>query len=169
MMEDSKQDEQAHSKTFVTFRLGDERFALGIEEVREVLVYYPDTTRVPRTHRSMRGLMNLRGNIIPVIDFNERIRGELTKAGPDTCVLIIETTDKGDPVLVGAMADAVEEVVQFTPEEQLPPPRGGISCDSRLIQGLAHRGEDLVMILDLNHVLIQSDLHVEAEAVSEAL
>lgn len=139
--------------TYVTFRLGEESYALGIEQVREVLVYAPVTTRVPRTRPSMRGVMNLRGNILPVIDFNERLHGHPTVVGRDTCILVLEVEEDGKKVLVGALADAVEEVLRLPPEARLPPPRGGTSCRIDLLDGLAHRGEDLVMILKLARVL----------------
>lgn len=134
---------------FLTFRLDQEIFALEIGKVREVLDFR-NLTRVPRMPDFMRGVINLRGNVVPVVDLRLAFGMEQTTRTVNTCVVIAEIHQEGGPLLLGALADAVQEVIDLDAAQIEPAP--AISGLSRVpfIQGMGKTGEDFIIILDID-------------------
>src|SRR5512135_2772114 len=118
--------EVSQASQYLTFRLGEEVFALEISQVREVLDY-TQITRVPRMPAFMRGVINLRGSVVPVVDLRLKFGMSETERTVSTCIVIAEVVLGGERTLLGALADSVQEVVDLEPGQIEPPPRLGAS------------------------------------------
>ena len=142
---------------YLTFTLDQEIYALPIVTVREVLEL-TDITRVPRTPPAMRGVINLRGHAVAVADMRRKLGLPETAATVNTCIIIAEA-DLGDgPIVLGALVDAVREVVDIEAAAVEQPPRMGTSVDTDYLRGMARHEDDFVMILDLNRIFSAADL-----------
>ncbi len=137
------------TRQYITFRLGDELFAIDVARVREVLEV-SQITRVPTAPEYMRGVVNVRGQATPVVDL--RIRFGLPK-GQDTVntrIIVMELELAGEATVLGGIADSVHEVIELTPDNINPPPRIAMRWRAEFIQGMGRRGEDFIIILDAN-------------------
>ncbi len=140
---------------YITFKLGDESFAINVAQVREVLEL-SQITRVPSAPDYMRGVVNVRGKAIPVVDL--RLKFGLPPA-PDTVnsrIVVLELELDGETTIVGGIADSVHEVIELEPGHINPPPRIAMRWRTELIQGMGRRGEDFIIILDINRVFTDS-------------
>lgn len=147
----------ADSTQYLTFTLAEEVFALDISQVREVLDF-TSVTKVPRTPPYMRGVINLRGNVVPVVDM--RVKFEMPAAAKtvNTCIIIVEIYVEGETTVLGAMADSVQEVLELEPGQIEPPPRIGTHLNTDFIRGMGKRGEQFIMILDIDKVFSAEEL-----------
>ena len=144
---------------YLTFSLDQEQFAVDISKVREVLEF-SSVTKVPRTPDFMRGVINLRGSVVPVIDLRLKLGLSRTEASIDTCIIIIEAETHDERLVLGAMADSVQEVVELDPKSIEPPPRIGTRVNIDFIRGIGKRDEQFVILLDINRVLTGGELRV---------
>lgn len=142
---------------YLTFRLGDEIFALEIFKVREVLEYR-SVTRVPRTPPFMRGVINLRGAVVPVVDLHMKFGTGETEKTVDTCIVIAEVDFDGETMYLGALADSVEEVFDMDSSQIEPPPRMGTHLDVDFIKGMGKKDEEFVIILDVDRVFSNDEM-----------
>lgn len=133
---------------FLTFKLYDEIYAVRIEMVREVMDY-SHITRVPKAPPFMKGAINLRGGVVPVVDL--RVKFGMPQAAPtvDTCIIIIEVEMDGEDTLLGALADQVREVIQLEANQVEPPPKIGTRLDTEFIMGMAEVENEFIVILDI--------------------
>jgi len=141
----------AETAQYITFKLGDELFAINVSQVREVLELSL-ITKVPSAPAYMRGVVNVRGKATPVVDL--RLKFGLP-ASPDTVnsrIVVMDLELDGEPTIVGGIADSVHEVVELEPGQINPPPRIAMRWRTELIQGMARRGDDFIIILDINQV-----------------
>lgn len=143
--------------TYLTFKLGDEIFAIDVQNVREVLDF-TSITRVPRTPDFMRGVINLRGGVVPVIDMRLKFGMESTADTVDTCVIVMEINLDGDTTVVGALADSVSEVFDLDPGQIEPPPRIGTRLKMEFIRGMGKSGDQFIIILDIDKVFSADEL-----------
>jgi purine-binding chemotaxis protein CheW len=151
---------------YLTFRLGEEVFALDIAQVREVLDYTA-ITRVPRMPAFMRGVINLRGSVVPVVDLRLKFGMSATERTLNTCIIIAEVAIGGERTLLGALADSVQEVIDLDPGQIEPPPRLGTSIQAQFIRGMGKRDENFVIILDVDRVFSSDELSlVQGSAVA---
>jgi len=144
---------------YLTFTLGEENFALEISKVREVLDY-TTITRVPRMPDFLRGVINLRGNVVPVIDLRLKLGMNATEKNLDTCIVIAEIMIDGELTQVGALADSVKEVISLEAARISPPPRLGIKLRNEFIRGMGKLDEGFLIILDIDKVLSEDELSV---------
>jgi purine-binding chemotaxis protein CheW len=142
---------------YLTFTLDEELYALDISKVREVLEF-TSATRVPRTPAFMRGVLNLRGNVVPVVDLRLKFGLSQTEKTVDTCVIIAEVQVDGETVLLGALADAVQEVLELEPGQIDPPPRLGTRLDTAFIRGMGKRDDQFLILLDIDRVFTAEEL-----------
>ncbi|HEY3346312.1 MAG TPA: chemotaxis protein CheW [Nitrospirota bacterium] len=150
---------------YLTFHLADEEFALDIAKVREVLDY-TTVTKVPNMPNYLRGVINLRGNVVPVIDLRMKLGMTSTINTINTCIVIVEVK-MGEAVLhLGALADSVQEVLDLDLKQVEPPPNIGMMVDSEFIQGMGKMGDRFLIILDIDKVI--SGDHTRIAEVSEA-
>ncbi len=142
---------------YLTFELEDEVFALDIGKVREVLDF-TTVTRVPQTPGFMRGVINLRGNVVPVVDMRLKFGMPMTEKTVNTCVIITEVDVDGETTVLGAMADSVQEVLDLEPGQIEPPTRIGTKLNTDFIKGMGKRDEQFIMILDIDKVFSVEEL-----------
>jgi purine-binding chemotaxis protein CheW len=142
---------------YLTFKLADEVFALDITKVREVLDF-TSVTRVPRTPEFMRGVINLRGSVVPVVDLRLKFGMSRTENSVNTCIIITEVKVDGDVTVLGALADSVQEVMDLGPENIAPPPRIGTKLRTEFITGMGKQNDRFVIILDIDKVFSVEEL-----------
>jgi len=144
---------------YLTFKLEDELFALDIGKVREVLDF-TTITKVPQTPDYMRGVINLRGSVVPVVDLRLKFGMTMAEKTVNTCVIIVEVDMDGERVVMGAMADAVQEVLDLEPEQIEPPPRIGTKLKTDFIKGMGKHAEQFIIILDIDRVFTAEELEI---------
>lgn len=155
--------EMTQTTQYLTFTLADEVFALDITKVREVLDF-TSVTRVPRTPEFMRGVINLRGSVVPVVDLRLKFGMSRTENSVNTCIIITEVTVDGETTVLGALADSVQEVMDLGPENIAPPPRIGTKLRTDFITGMGKQNDRFVIILDIDRVFSTDELAlVQAE------
>jgi purine-binding chemotaxis protein CheW len=139
------------TRQYLTFKLGDEVFATDVAKVREVLDF-TNITKIPRTPEFMSGVINLRGNVVPVVDLRLCFEMSKTEKTLNTCIVVVEMLVDGESNVIGALADSVEEVIDLEPENIQPPPRIGTKIRTDFIKGMGKRDAQLIMILDIDRV-----------------
>ena len=142
---------------YLTFKLDEEVFALGIDKVREVLDY-TSVTKVPQTPDFMRGVINLRGSVVPVIDMRLKFGMAKTDTTVNTCIIIVEINLDGETAILGALADSVQEVLDLEPHQIEPAPKIGTKLRTDFIRGMGKRGEQFIIILDIDRVFSSEEL-----------
>ncbi len=141
---------------YLTFKLGEEVFALDIARVREVLEY-TTATALPRSPEFVRGVINLRGSVVPVVDLRLAFGMTRTEQTVSTCVIIVEMEIGGERVVMGAMADSVQEVIELSPGRIEPAPRIGVKLCNRFIRGMGKHNDRFVIILDSDRVFTEEE------------
>ncbi|MBE7504133.1 MAG: chemotaxis protein CheW [Verrucomicrobiales bacterium] len=141
---------------YITFRLGDELFAINVAQVREVLEL-PPVTKVPTAPDYMRGVVNVRGKAIPVVDLRRKFGLPPTPDTVHSRIVVMELDLDGEPTVIGGIADSVHEVIELEPGQINPPPRIALRWRTDLIQGMGRRGDDFIIILDLARVFSAED------------
>jgi purine-binding chemotaxis protein CheW len=147
---------------YLTFRLEEELFALDISKVREVLDF-TSITKVPQTPDFMRGVINLRGSVVPVVDLRLKFGMPRAEQTVNTCVIIVEVMMDGENVVMGAMADAVQEVLNLEPDQIEPPPRIGSKLNTDFIRGMGKHADQFIIILDIDKVFTIDELELVQE------
>ena len=142
---------------YLSFELDDEVFALDISKVREVLEY-TSVTKVPQTPDFMKGVINLRGNVVPVIDMRLKFGMSETEKTVNTCVIIVEVSLDGESTVLGAMADSVQEVFELETDQIEPAPRIGTRLNTDFIKGMGKRDSEFIIILDIDKVFTSDEL-----------
>jgi len=142
---------------YLTFKLDEEVFALEIGKVREVLDF-TDVTKVPQTPHFMRGVINLRGSVVPVVDMRVKFSMSEAEATVNTCIIITEVVMDGEPSVLGALVDSVQEVLDLDPDQIEPPPRIGTKLDTEFIRGMGKHNDDFIIILDINRVFSADEI-----------
>jgi purine-binding chemotaxis protein CheW len=148
---------------YLTFTLDREVFALNIATVREVLEY-TQITRIPRVPEFIRGVINLRGHAVPVIDMRLRFGLEATKETVNTCIIIVEVAMEGERVVFGALADSVREVVDLDEGTIEQAPNMGTAVNTEFIKGIGRIDAEFVMILEIDKVFSFEDLSEARDA-----
>lgn len=152
--------------SYLTFMLGEETFAANVSKVLNILEM-TKVTKVPKAPSYMKGVINLRGAVLPLID--TRIKFEMTPTifTPNTCILVLDININGESVHVGALVDAVQEVIEIDDADILPPPSIGTKYKSEFIEGVAKIGEEFVMILNMDLIFSTDELSILKESVAE--
>ena len=146
-------DEHRHDQhQYLTFVLGRETFALGILCIKEILEYTPPT-EVPMMPSFIRGVVNLRGAAVPVVDLCTRFGRVSAPVGKKTCIVIVEANSGDESHVLGVVVDAVNEVLEIPNTEIEPPPSFGSSIRTDFIQGMGKVRGKFVIILDVERVL----------------
>ena len=143
---------------YLTFMLGGETFAIGILAIKEI-IEYGQLTEVPRMPDFIRGVINLRGAVVPVIDLKARFSNRLTEVARRTCIVIIEVQSGDDETQdIGILVDAVNEVLEIPQPDIEPPPSFGAAIESRFINGMGKVNDKFVIILDIAHILMIDEI-----------
>jgi purine-binding chemotaxis protein CheW len=147
----------AETTQFLTFKLEDEVFALGIAQVREVLDF-TTVTRIPDMPEFMLGVINLRGSVVPVVDMRLKFGLSPSETRTNTCIIIVEIELDGETTILGALADSVQEVLELDPDQVEPPPRIGTRLKSKFIKGMGKHDDQFIIILDIDRVFSADEL-----------
>jgi purine-binding chemotaxis protein CheW len=148
---------------FLSFMLGDEVFAVDISKVREVLDYRA-ITKIPQTPRFVRGVINLRGGVVPVVDMRLKFGMSETERTVNTCIIIVEVTLGKESVVIGALADSVQEVFDLEPGQIEPAPKIGTHLKTEFLTGMGKKDEEFILILDIDRVFSSYDIAAVQEA-----
>ncbi|MDA8083632.1 MAG: chemotaxis protein CheW [Nitrospiraceae bacterium] len=148
---------------YLTFKLGDEVFAVDISKVREVLDF-TSVTKVPRTPDFMRGVINLRGSVVPVVDMRLKFGMSQTEKTVNTCIIIVEVTLENETTVLGALADSVQEVIDLEPEQIEPAPRIGTRLRTEFIRGMGKKDDHFIIILDIDRIFSSEELAMVQDA-----
>ena len=142
---------------YLTYKLEDEIFAVDVAKVREILDFTP-ATKVPGTPEFMRGVINVRGNVVPVVDMRLKFGLIKTEKTVDTCIVVMEIVVDEDTTVLGALVDSVQEVFEIEAAQIEPPPRMGTRWRTEFIKGIGKRNDELIIILDIDRVFSSSEL-----------
>lgn len=144
-------------RQYLTFSLDTEMFAVDVEKVREVLDY-TTITKIPRMPVYMRGVLNLRGSVVPVIDLRLKFGMPETEKQRNTCIIVLEIHLADGMLICGALADAVQEVFEFSPEQIEPAPKLGTKYKADFLRGIGKRDDKFILILDIDSVFTSEEL-----------
>lgn len=142
----------AEHAQYLTFMLGGEMFAVGILSVKEI-IEYGGLTEVPMMPLCVRGVINLRGAVVPVMDLSARFGKESTAVTKRTCIVIMEIDSGGEHQVVGVIVDAVNAVLEISAADIEPPPAFGTKIRTDFIEGMGKINGKFVILLDVDHVL----------------
>jgi purine-binding chemotaxis protein CheW len=142
---------------YLTFALANEEYGLEILKVREIIGYI-DVTAVPQTPHHIKGVINLRGQVIPVIDLRAKFAMETTGVTDQTCIIVVEITQSGRKFNTGIVVDRVQEVLDISGEDIEEAPQFGASVQTDFILGMGKIGDRVKILLDIGRVLTGGDL-----------
>ena len=141
---------------YLTFALGEEEYGIGILKVREIIGLMP-VTSVPQTPANVRGVINLRGKIIPVVDLRLKFGMACPELTERTCIVVVEMASDNGKISIGIVVDSVSEVLNIRASEIEDTPAFGSNLDTDYILGMAKSGQGVKMLLDIDKVLIRSE------------
>jgi purine-binding chemotaxis protein CheW len=150
---------------YLTFALGEEVFAMDIRTVREI-IQHGAMTVVPLMPQFVRGVINLRGAVVPVIDLQSRFGRATTVVGKKTCIIIFDASRGGEKTELGLMVDAVSEVIEILPDQIEPPPQFGTSIQREFIRGMGKVYGEFIVILEPERALDIDDMAQLVEKTS---
>ena len=153
---------------YLTFRIDSELYALNVKNVQEVQEY-TTVSRVPRMPDYMRGIINLRGSVVPVLDLKIKFGLGITEKDIDTSIIVTEVILDNDTVVMGLMADSVNEVIDMKESEIEPTPYIGTKIDTAFIKGMGRKGDDFLIVLNINKVLSINELTIFATHEKEEI
>lgn len=152
--------------SYLSFKLGDEVFAANVSKVLNILEL-TKITKVPKAPEYMKGVINLRGSVLPLVDTRIKFGMEPTEFTNNTCILVLDIDFDGESVHVGALVDGVQEVLEINGSEVEPPPSIGSKYKSEFIEGVAKNEEDFIMILDMDLIFTNDELKVLTESAEK--
>ena len=146
---------------YLTFSLGEEKYGIEILAVREINGMM-NITPIPETPEFVKGVINLRGKIIPVVDL--RLKFQMAERAYDerTCIIVVQMNASSGPVQMGVIVDSVSEVSSIGQEDIEPPPSMGLSLETSYITGMAKSKEDVKILLDIDRVLSEEEIKMMA-------
>jgi purine-binding chemotaxis protein CheW len=142
---------------YLTFKLAEETFSLDVAKVREILELNT-ITKVPQTPNFMRGVINLRGSVVPVIDMRLKFGMTATEQTVNTCIIVAEVQLEDEVIVLGALADSVQEVIEMEPEQIEAAPHIGTRLNTNFIKGMGKHDGRFIMILDIDKVFTSDEL-----------
>jgi purine-binding chemotaxis protein CheW len=159
--------ERPHEETaqYLTFYVADERYAIAILDVKEI-IEVGNLTRVPMTPDHIRGVLNLRGSVVPIVDLSARLgkgRCSLTKR---SAIILVEVNDRDDRHMIGMLVDEVHEILEIDHGNLQPPPDFGTAIRTDFIQAMGRVDELFIILLDINHVLSTDELSALQQVAS---
>lgn len=146
-------------KSYLTFKLGDELFAANVGKVLEILEI-PRITKVPRSPAYMRGVINLRGSVLPVIDARSKFGLPEAEDTIDSCIIVLDIEMEDHHITIGTVVDAVQEVMDIDDKQIQPAPSIGSRYKSEFIDGMVKINEQFIMMLNLDKVFSSSEVSI---------
>jgi purine-binding chemotaxis protein CheW len=156
-------------KQYLTFMLGGEMFSISILCIREI-IWYSNLTEVPMMPACIRGVINLRGAVVPVMDLSSRFGKPATPVTKSTCIIIVEvaTQNAGERQSMGVVVDSVQAVLEIAASDIEPPPSFGSKIRSDFIEGIAKVNGKFVILLNVDNVLSMQEIGEMGQAASHA-
>jgi len=142
---------------YLTFHLAGEEYAVDILQVREIITY-GTLTKVPHAPASIRGVINLRGNVVPVVDLGLKFGLTVSPVTDRTCIVIVEANINESRTVMGIIADSVSQVISMSEDNILPAPAFGTRVCIDFLRGMGQSGDKFVLILEIDKVLSAEDL-----------
>lgn len=164
-----EQENLSNINSYLSFKLGEEVFAAHVGKVLNILEM-TRITEVPKAPDYMKGVINLRGTVLPVIDTRMKFGMVPTEYTPNTCIIVLDIEVDNETIHIGALVDAVQAVLEIDRNKILPPPSIGSKYRSEFIEGVANIDEKFIMILNMDAVFSTEDvtsLKVKAEETEE--
>ncbi len=143
---------ETHAGLYLTFTLAEEMYGLQILAVQEIIQLVPITV-VPRTPDFVRGVINLRGRVIPVVDLRMKFGMDAAEDTEQSCIIVVEVAANDGSITMGVVVDQVAEVLDVSVEQIEPPPAFGAAVDTAFILGMGKVGDNVIMLLDIRRVL----------------
>lgn len=153
----------AGTTQYLSFMLDKEVFALDITKVREVLDY-TSVTKIPQTPEFMRGVINLRGGVVPVIDMRLKFGLPETETTVNTCIIIAEVQINNESVILGALADSVQEVFDLLHDDIEPAPKIGTQINTDFLTGMGKKEDEFVLLLDIDRIFSADEIELVQKA-----
>jgi len=144
-------------RQYLTFLVGEESFAINILDVKEI-IEVNTITRVPMTPNYIRGVINLRGNVVAVIDLAARIGRGVSTLSKRTCIVLVEVEVHDEAQTIGMLVDEVDEILEIPESNIQPPPDFGTDIRTDFIQAMARVGDEFIILLEINRVLSVEEL-----------
>jgi purine-binding chemotaxis protein CheW len=163
MTENQAKESQIPSQ-FLTLKLGEEVYAIDVAKVREILDV-PPITQVPRSPDFMRGVINLRGSVVPVVDMRLKFGLPPIERKANTCIVVVEIMLDNEVTIIGALADSVQEVIDLDSSQIVPPPKIGSRLKVEFLKGMGKIGEKFLMILDIDKVFSAEEIVLVQENI----
>lgn len=160
--------ETIDSRQYVTFCLGEELFGVEVTRAREILDLVP-VTKVPQTPDYLLGVINLRGQVVPVVDLRVKMGLPTVAATRDSCIIVMEVQVDGEALTVGGLADSVREVLELRDDLIEPPPKLGMRLKTEFIQGMGKVDEQFLILLEIDRVFSSEELALVQEAGESVL
>ncbi len=154
--------QKAKAGLYLTFELATETYGLEILKVQEIIGIMK-VTSIPRTPDFVRGVINLRGKVIPVIDLRLKFGMESIENTDRTCIIVVQVSCGGKNITMGVCVDEVAEVMDISAGQVEPPPSFGTSLDTEFIMGMGKVGDNVIMLLDVDQVLSKQELNIVEE------
>jgi len=148
---------QEREGKYLTFALGHEEYGLEILKVREIIGYM-DITAVPQTPAHVKGVINLRGRVIPVVDLRAKFGMETADVTEQTCIIVVEIAQAGRKFSTGIIVDRVQEVLDISARDIEEAPQFGGSVTTDFILGMAKIADSVKILLDIDKVLVEEAL-----------
>ena len=155
--EETNRENEHDLQQYLTFMIAGEEYAMALLKVKEI-IEYGTVTVVPKTPAWIRGVINLRGSVVPVVDLAVKFRLAASVPGKLTCIVITEVECEGEAAVMGVMADSVRAVITLKPDEIEPPPTFGTRLKVDYLLGMARSGKKFSLILDTDKVLSVDEL-----------
>lgn len=146
------------ANSYLTFTMGDEIFASNVTKVISILEL-TKITKIPRTPEYIRGVINLRGTVLPIIDLRLKFNFSITEFTSRTCILVLEVFVDEKIVKVGTLVDSVQEVLEIEESEILPPPNIGSDFQSNYMEGMYRNEDSFIMILNMDMVFSSQEVN----------
>lgn len=143
---------------YLTFTLDGEQYAVSVLKVREVLEY-TKITKIPRTAAYMKGVINLRGAGVPVIDLRTKFGMEELGTTSGTSIIVMEVSGQGEELVLGALADSVQEVIEMEPSQIEKAPRFGTRLSTEFILGMGKKDDKFIIILDIDKIFTAEEVN----------
>ena len=153
---------EAATEQYLTFQVGGEEYGVGILGVREIMEY-AGATRVPHAPAAVRGVINIRGSVVPVVDLALKFGLPASVATKRSCVVILEVNLGGEALVMGVLADAVSQVIDLAADDIAPPPAFGSRVRVEFLQGMARTDRGLILLLDMDRLLSVQEAAVASQ------
>ncbi|WP_045469517.1 chemotaxis protein CheW [Sporocytophaga myxococcoides] len=159
-----KEDINDNIHSYLTFKLGKESFAANVGKVLEILEV-PHITRVPKSPDYMTGVINLRGNVLPVIDTRIKFGLPKTECTVNTCIIVINVEINSESIIVGAMVDSVQEVLEIQESQIQPSPSIGSKYKAEFLDGMSKYHDEFIMLLNIDKVFSADELIIVKDSL----